>query len=117
MRSAKILVTGNNKIDFRNATSRAYYSALHKADIVAAKSNGISKKNSGLHAQLIQKLKSHTGSTIIDDNIRQIGVLLGMCKKYRVNADYKINHTIDRSFAQQTISLVEQLLILSNQIP
>ncbi|WP_131780276.1 hypothetical protein [Legionella bozemanae] len=116
--SAKLLLkNGKNEIDYRNATSRAYYSAYHESKRISQYSNGINISNCGAHERLIQKLQRHLGANPTDDDIRQIGILLNMCKKQRTNADYFLNTKYNKSDTQQTILLVEQILSLSNQFP
>ncbi|MFO2968471.1 HEPN domain-containing protein [Legionella pneumophila serogroup 1] len=116
MQSAKILVNGQSEIDYRNATSRAYYSAYHEAKRVGARSNGHSKK-SGTHNMLIEKLKTHIGITPIDQALKQIGILLSMCKKQRTKADYFLNVQYSKTDAQQTINLADKILQLTHQFP
>lgn len=115
--SAKIVVKGGSEIDYRNAASRAYYGAYHEAERMSSVSNGSIGKGGGVHQKLINKLKTHSGSTSRDDEIRQIGVMLDMCKKQRIYADYRLQRQYTQTNACITIQIVDCLINISTAIP
>lgn len=106
----EILSSGKSEIDFRNATSRAYYAAYHVA--TKFKSNVPQERGrGGIHSQLIKDLTRNQ-----DERIKQVGHLLNQCRGERTDADYSLDLHFDRNRAENVIELVAELLKLSNQI-
>jgi len=96
--------------------SRAYYAAYHEANRVSRYSNGSSSK-SGVHEKLCEKLKTHKGVNVRDITLNEIGVILTMCKKERVNADYYIKIKYSHQNAQSIIKQVEHIISLATIFP
>ena len=114
--SAINILNNGSEIDFRNAVSRAYYAAYHEALRVSKKSNGSSIKK-GSHEILIDKLKKHKGLSSKDKAIVKIGVLLSICKKHRVEADYYIKQQCSNVTAQTVINECQYIINLAKIIP
>lgn len=90
--SAKQSFTGATKeVDYRNTSSRTYYSAYHVAVSTADKNtyHGVSSIG-GTHEAIIKCLqnlpKGHRHETLA----RSAGALLGQMRKNRIHADYTI---------------------------
>lgn len=106
----EILSSGKSEIDFRNATSRAYYAAYHAATKFKSRAPQ-ERGRGGIHSQLIDDLKRNQ-----DKRIKQVGYLLNQCRVERTDADYGLDLHFDRHRAENVIELVAELLSLSNQI-
>ncbi len=114
--SAINILNNGSEIDFRNSVSRAYYAAFHEASRVSQYSNGVSKKISP-HEKIIDKLKKHKGLSSKDNEIVQIGALLAMCKKHRVEADYDIKKQCSYVTAQTVINDCQHIINLAKNFP
>jgi uncharacterized protein (UPF0332 family) len=114
--SAKVIIQGNNEIDYRNASSRAYYGAFHEAERISKiYSNGIIDAQVGMHERVIKNLKTHTGFSKTDLLINQIAALLAMCKKQRVKADYHLMKKFHQFDAKAVISMCETIINLTSK--
>jgi uncharacterized protein (UPF0332 family) len=99
LESAKEMLKNNKEVDYRNATSRAYYCAYHKAvNLVKTKlSNDLSFGAS--HEKFIKTLQNEKNK-----QFKSIGNKLNDLKKFRTDADYKL----DKIFSIQDAKVVVQ---------
>lgn len=111
--SAKELIGGGREIDFRNATSRAYYSAFHSCEAIV-QSLGIPKysdSSGGVHAQIIDSLENcSSGPTEQKRKLKSVGYMLRQAKAYRVMADYSLTIPFDEETANATIKQVDRIM-------
>lgn len=113
--SAENLITRSDEVDFRNAASRAYYSAFHAAKTLIDR-HIVSSSFAGAnitHAQLILDLENDG-----NQQIQVIGSLLRKCRSERVKADYRLKMSFIKNRAITTIGLVKQIQqIISTNFP
>lgn len=111
--SAKQEVVLNKEVNFRNATSRAYYAAYHSALWLNKEiQNHSAIESGGVHKQFISKLENcpHYATNFDAEKITAIGYLLKIAHRNRINADYKLEKTIDASIAKTQISNAERII-------
>jgi len=98
LESAKIIIEGGQEVDYRNATSRAYYCAFHLCRNFL---------NTLLHAQISDQASHEAviGELINspDNKLRKLGNKLRQAKRSRHIADYKLFHEFSYHEAKQTI--------------
>ena len=109
--SAKKIILDDNEIDYRNASSRAYYAAYHKAGPVGIKI-GISLEVVTRHALLIRALIKQSNS-----HYRKIGYMLRQIKYLREDADYRLNERFTKDKANDSINQSERIQKLLDHSP
>lgn len=97
--SAKSLLPGLNEIDWRNATSRAYYSAYHSALEVVDLCPGNANHKMGSHERLSERFSLHPAK-----GAKSIAVVLQSMKRFRHIADYEISDPFEHSIATNQIA-------------
>lgn len=110
--SAKLLITNSEEIDFRNAASRAYYSAFHNAEAKIRRLNVKTDKRYGYHQCVIEIFIQNR-----DMRFRKIGTMLQKCKRKRTDADYKLHAQFSKRDAMQTIELTEKIVNRIKSLP
>jgi len=95
------------EVDYRNAASRAYYSAYHSCLVLSNSypSTNDVKKEGGMHQQLIDKLCNHQ-----DEQVKTVGYSLKQVKTRRVMADYKLTQDFTLQDAKFAVDSVQKLL-------
>ena len=107
---------GDREIDYRNATSRAYYSAFLGCRDLAGDPQRSSKDEGSHDACINHYIENRNGQ---DDNDRiymRVGYKLRKIKAERVRADYKTKEDFTKADATQTFSYVDEIFELLNQI-
>lgn len=107
----QLLSNANHEIDYRNATSRAYYATFHA---IAPLSNqlpaALNYRTKGSHDEKISKLtrcsSNHPEATIL----KAIGIDVQKCKAQRLTADYYIDDLVTQSDAEEQFRKAEYLL-------
>ena len=84
--AAVALAAGDREVDWRNATSRAYYAAFHRCRLVAAAEGIPEAGTQSAHAGLVDGLTYHRNPRAL----RSLGFILEQCRTKRVVADYEI---------------------------
>jgi len=96
--SAQELIQGNREVDYRNATSRAYYGAFHLCLQLLEKLPQSQGHVGASHERVISTLLSYS-----DKRLNKIGRKLEQAKTLRHQADYKLHLPFYRSSAKQVI--------------
>ena len=93
MHAAEDIGSGRAEIDWRNATSRAYYAAYHRCLSVAKDLDPtIDSKDGSGHVRVSRKLEEPSNSNMA----RSLGYRLEQCRIGRQKADYEIDDTFGR---------------------
>ena len=93
--AAAALGSGNSEVDWRNATSRAYYAAYHScASVARAARPGVAETGS-VHATLIAALTD----ALSPAHLKGLGYMLEQSRKRRTDADYRIQEDFPRQIA------------------
>lgn len=108
--SAESTARGVAEIDFRNAASRAYYSAFHACLSAASFCPIAAVPNAGQHEKLIQRFKRYPSADPRFPLANKIANLLDQAKGLRVRADYKIVSPFKKSVTETQIHNVKRLL-------
>lgn len=98
--AAAALAAGDREVDWRNATSRAYYAAFHRCRLVAAAEGIPEAGTQSAHASLIDGLTYHRNPP----TLRGLGFMLKQCRTKRVVADYDIGAGFDRDVAHTVLA-------------
>ena len=101
-----LAVFGLDEINQRNAISRAYYAAYHRAKNEFAPDGKV--RGVGMHRGYIQQLKEADRGTLE----RKIGVSLGVIYSSRIISDYQLDKNVTSSDFSQTISRAKILFEL-----
>ncbi len=94
------------EMDYRILAGRSYYAAYHA---VAGSFVADTKRftNQGMHAQLINTLKSSA-----DANQKLLGHKLEMCRNIRVRADYHLGNNFQRTNFVQALTKAKEIIKL-----
>ena len=98
--AAVALAAGDRELDWRNATSRAYYAAFHRCRLVAAAEGIPEAGTQSAHAGLVDGLTYHRNSRAL----RSLGFMLEQCGTKRVVADYEIGANLGRDVAHTVLA-------------
>jgi uncharacterized protein (UPF0332 family) len=109
--SAQELIQGNREIDYRNAASRAYYSAFHCCKSLVEKLPNTHGSIGSSHQKVVADLLSYP-----DNRIKKLGRKLEQAKTLRHQADYKLHIPFTRNNAKQVILHVKQILLEIDEI-
>jgi len=99
LKSAEILIKGNQEVDYRNAASRAYYCAFHLCRNFLNKQFDSQIGDEASHTRVICKLKDSPNS-----KLRKLGNKLEQVKRLRHAADYRLVYQFEYYKAKQTLS-------------
>ncbi|WP_353573156.1 HEPN domain-containing protein [Candidatus Albibeggiatoa sp. nov. BB20] len=113
LKSATEILKNNKEVDYRNATSRAYYCAYHKAKNLVETQFKQDKISSGAsHEKIIKTLQAEKNK-----QFKSIGNKLNDLKRFRTDADYKLDETFSiqdaKSVVQRASKLVQEIEQLS----
>jgi len=99
LHAAKVSTASELEVDWRNATSRAYYSAYHRAhqSVDLCPENG--HLHMGSHERLADRFSRHEARVA-----KSIAIILQSMKRYRHSADYDIGDPFDRSIATNQVA-------------
>jgi uncharacterized protein (UPF0332 family) len=98
--------SSSTEMDYRILAGRSYYAAYHAvAGSYTADKERFS--NQGMHAQLINTLKSST-----DGSQKLLGHKLEMCRNIRVRADYHLGNNFQRSTFVQALTKSKEIIKL-----
>ena len=98
--AAAALAAGDREVDWRNATSRAYYAAFHRCRLVAAAEGIAEAATQSAHAGLVDGLTHHRNPPIL----RSLGFMLHQCRRKRVVADYEMEVDFERESAHAVLT-------------
>lgn len=102
--SAENLLAQGTEIDWRNAASRAYYSAFHYCTKISDELDKVKTNSSGMHRSFIE---SFTGNASL--KVKAIGYMLQQCYDTRLIADYELNETFSQNVAKATVQQVRAI--------
>lgn len=96
--------TNGEEFEIRNAMSRAYYGAYHRASDMLTTLNlpTVSTHLTGTHEQLASRYQKSSTSTL-----KQAGIALAAAHKLRCLADYQLKSPLTSSIASQQLSKCE----------
>ena len=100
-----MLKTGVSEIDFRNAASRAYYSAYHIAVALADQLEPTGAIVGGHHEAVIKILTGQRTSPFAL-SCRRAGYILAGMRTIRHSADYQLGKTFSHGQAEDLIARV-----------
>ena len=98
--AAAAIVSGNSEVDWRNATSRAYYAAYHSCVAVARDARLSVAETGSVHAALIGALTDG----LSPPKMKGLGYMLEQCRQRRTDADYRIHEDFPRQIADTVVS-------------
>lgn len=104
--SAKSIAKGDQEVDWRNASSRAYYAAYHRCRLAAQQARLSIAETGGVHAALVDTLTAPLSSA----PLKSLGYLLEQCRRRRVKADYHIDDVFPQDLADATLADSERIL-------
>lgn len=108
LESAKSDLMSEKEMDWRNASSRAYYAAYHQALRMANKLcplHSCCNDKRGSHEHLICHI-NYSGI----EKLKVVVRLLDQCKRRRAEADYKIDHNFGKKMAEEQCYEVNRLI-------
>ena len=100
------IAKGDQEVDWRNATSRAYYAAFHCCRLVAQEARLSVAETGGAHGALVQALTAPLSSP----SLKGLGYMLEQCRQHRVTADYRIDEKFSRDVAGSVLADTERIL-------
>ena len=110
--AAAAIGDGNREVDWRNATSRAYYAAYHACTSVARDARLIEAETGNVHAALIGALTDG----LSPPRLKSLGIMLEQCRRRRTHADYRIQERFPRQIADTVVSDCRRILDKANAI-
>ena len=110
--AAVALGTGQDEAAWRNATSRAYYAAYHSCRAVARDVRLDLPDTGSVHAALCDALTAPFSSR----QLKQLGYLLGQCRRRRTDADYRIEQDFPQDVADTTVDDCREILRRADSI-
>jgi uncharacterized protein (UPF0332 family) len=99
------LISDSKEVNYRNAASRAYYSAFHFCRSLMEKYPEWQKNITTEHAELISNLKKAPRQ-----EFKTLGNQLHQLKRLRSHADYELNKKFTDRYAKQAILQSEKIL-------
>lgn len=108
--SAEVLRGGPAEIDFRNAASRAYYSAYHACKSVAEHCPKVTDPGTGSHEALILRFKRYPRTGPGHEFANKIWYLMDQAKGLRRRADYEISRPFLKGVTETQICNVKRIL-------
>ena len=105
------LLAGEREIDWRNAASRAYYGALHRAQTLLVQLDQPLPRGQSTHERTIKALTRSS-----DPVQEKLGRHLRKCKNFRVRSDYELSLRFNRSNAVRCLNLARQLFDMADRV-
>lgn len=110
--AAVILGRGNGEVDWRNATSRAYYAAFHCCRAVAEQARlSVPETGSG-HKGLVDALTRGLNPS----SLKSLGYMLEQCRQRRIEADYDIQQLFPRQLAETVLDDCRRILAKAKSV-
>lgn len=107
MRAAETIGAGSAEIDWRNATSRAYYAAYHRCLSVAMELDPtVDSRDGSGHVRVTRKLTEPSNSNMA----RSLGYRLDQCRIARQKADDQITDAFRRDEWLSVRAYCEEIL-------
>ncbi|MXW49882.1 MAG: hypothetical protein F4X81_10595 [Gammaproteobacteria bacterium] len=106
LEAATSIAKGDQEVDWRNATSRAYYAAYHRCRLVAQEARFSLTEAGSVHAALVETLTTPLSSA----PLKSMGYLLEQCRRRRVRADYRIDENFSRDIANAVLADSKRIL-------
>ena len=106
--SADVLLGGNgaSEVDWRNATSRAYYAAYHRCRSVAGTAGLSIGQIGSVHAGLVAELTA----PLTPNPLKSLGYMLDQCRRRRNEADYNIDGDFERVDAEWVVEECRRII-------
>lgn len=111
LESAETSGNGSSEVDWRNATSRAYYAAFHRVKPIAERVLNFSSDRGSVHHELVQALQHERNSSL-----RQLAYMPDECRKYRARADYDIDDDFPFTVCKTVLELSKRVITKSDAI-
>ena len=111
--AAKAMSAGEEEVDWRNATSRAYYAAYHRCRTLAPHIGPYGGSGGGVHRQLVDEL---TDIKSYPRLVNGLGYMLDQCRKTRATADYDIDLSFAHADCLSIMELTESILAKANAV-
>ena len=105
LKSAEALAEGSSEVDWRNATSRAYYAAFHRVRPIA-EGLGFSARRGSVHLDIVRSLTDLRNS----QSIKSLGYMLDECRRFRARADYEIDEEFSPRYCQTVLEQARRML-------
>lgn len=100
------LAGGNHETDWRSVASRAYYAAYHGCREVAEHAKLDVSQRGSVHAALSDALVAPSNPTAL----RSLGFMLTQPRRWRVDADYRIDLPFTKAEAALSVETCKQIL-------
>ena len=110
--AARAIVQGGSEVDLRNATSRAYYAAYHRCQLLAENLPEPAAHQGSVHRLVIDTLTKNKSW-----KLKSLGYMLDQCRKLRVEADYDIKSEFRDQDAHNALAVGEKILKKADSIP
>ena len=108
LRSAKASLgnDGTGEVDWRNATSRAYYAAFHRCRSAAGAAGLSTAQTGSVHAGLVGELTA----PLSPNSLKSLGYMLEQCRRRRNEADYDIDRDFERLDAEWVVKECQRIV-------
>ena len=110
--AARAIGQGESEVDLRNATSRAYYAAIHRCRLLAENLPEPAAHQGGVHRLVIDTLTNNKSW-----KLKSLGYMLDQSRKLRVEADYDIGSEFRDQDAHTALAVGEKILKKARSIP
>ena len=97
---------GASEVDWRNATSRAYYAAYHRCRSVAGAAGLSIGQIGSVHAGLVAELTA----PLTPNPLKSLGYMLDQCRRRRSEADYNIDGDFERVDAEWVVEECRRII-------
>lgn len=104
---ASVLLAGDGEVDWRNATSRAYYAAYHRCKRLALEEGLALAQGRSAHIGLVDALGQMGNAR----PLRELAGMLDRCRLRRHDADYEIEKAFARELANAVVVDCRDILV------
>ena len=105
LNSAKKSINESSEVSWRNAVSRAYYSAFHTCLLYAEDKLNFACPKHNAHSSLISLFESEP-----ENKYKSIGYMLRQCRKMRNLCDYELDLEISKGEAISSLKQSERII-------
>ena len=102
--SAVAMSAGGAEVDWRNATSRAYYAAYHRCRALARVIDPHADLSTAESHRVVYEILAEDG------NSRSLAYQLGSLRRIRNLADYEIDDTFDQHSSRSSVETCRKML-------
>ncbi|MDE0350764.1 MAG: HEPN domain-containing protein [Gammaproteobacteria bacterium] len=111
--AAEAMGLGSDEVDWRNATSRAYYAAFHRSRFLIEEQGLQAIRSHSAHLDVIEALTNSANS----NDLRSIGHMLNFCRMLRIVADYEIQDAFPKGDAETALEQARRVLAKAAAVP